>query len=281
MKTGVWDRSPVPTLGECMGATRETDCLTIHNCNGIAWLTFNRPDCLNALDRKLWSALAEALVAAAEDDAVRVIVLAGTGRAFSVGDDIKEVLGLDPEEVGTFMREYALPAVRGIIENPKPVIAAVNGLAYGGGCELAMTCDLIIAADTATFAVPEAKIGAIPPIAAVLGPHLMGKFNTNYMTMTGEPLGAHDAQRIGLVNRVVDAEQLRSEVTEMAEALIRSAPSSLARIKRITNDHLTAGLDGAINELVAQLNTVAAEEGHGAFVEKRKPSWASEESGKE
>ena len=113
---------------------------------------------------------------------------------------VKEEVEYDPEEVRAFFQDFAAPIIMKIVQLPKPVIAAVNGPAYGGGCEIAMLCDLVVASEEATFAVPETRIGAIPPVAAVMGSFLIGKLNISMMILTGEPVTAEEAKRMGLVN---------------------------------------------------------------------------------
>jgi len=241
----------------------------------ILWITLNRPQVLNALNRGLWRELYQTLDMAEKDENIRVIIITGAGRAFSAGDDIKEVASLKSSaEIKDFVLNYAAPAVAKIVELPKPIIAAVNGPAYGGGCEIAMLCDLVIASENASFAVPEARIGAYPPIASAIGAYLIGKLNASMMTLTGEPMTAKEAERIGLVNKVVPPEQLKNRATELAEKIMLSAPTSIKVVKKTLNKRFKRKeLEQAVMQLAALLETEEAKEGHRAFIEKRLPKW--------
>jgi len=243
----------------------------------IAWITMNRPQSLNALNRSLWSELHQALEMAEKDEDVNVIVVTGAGRAFSAGDDIKDVASLQsPSEIREFFLNYAAPTVTKLIELTKPLIAAVNGYAYGGGCEIAMLCDLIVASEDAVFAVSEARVGALPPIASAIGAHLIGKHNASMLTLTGEPITAEEAKSMGMVNRVVPAEELKEAVKEVANKIMLSAPTSIKAIKKIMNKQFQLkDLEQAIEELIALFEVGEAREGHEAFIKKRPPKWAS------
>jgi enoyl-CoA hydratase/3-hydroxyacyl-CoA dehydrogenase len=236
----------------------------------------NRPEVLNALNSKLWREIYENLDRAGKSQKVRAVVITGAGRAFCAGDDIKEVSNLKtPEEAQNFFWNFAAPTITKIVSLPKPVIAAVNGLAYGGGCEIAMLCDLVVASQKATFAVPEALIGAIPPVAAVIGAFIIGRLNVNWMMLTGEPITAEEAKRIGLVNEVVPHEELLSATERLAKATMRAAPSSIKAIKKLTSLNFDQRkLRKAVEELINIVQTEEGKEGHRAFVEKRPPKWA-------
>jgi enoyl-CoA hydratase/3-hydroxyacyl-CoA dehydrogenase len=243
--------------------------------DGIVWITLNRPEALNALNRGLWRELHRALDMAEKDNNTRVVIVTGAGRAFSAGDDIKEVASLKtPAAVEDFILNFAAPAIMKIVEMSKPVIAAVNGPAYGGGCEIAMLSDLVIASENASFAVPEARIGAYPPIASAIGFYLVGKLNISMMTLTGEPITAKEAERIGLVNKVVPPEQLKSAARELAEKIMLSAPTSIGVVKKTLNKRFKRrDLEHSVMQLVALLKSEEAREGHQAFIEKRPPEW--------
>jgi enoyl-CoA hydratase/3-hydroxyacyl-CoA dehydrogenase len=251
------------------------ECTLYQEKNSIAWITLNRPEVLNALNRKLWREIYENLERA-ERNEVRAIVITGAGRAFCAGDDIKEVFSLKtPEEFKTFFWDFAAPTMIKIVSLPKPVIAAVNGLAYGGGCEIAMLCDLVVASKNATFAIPEALIGAIPPVAAVIGAYIIGRLNVNWMMLTGQPISAEEAKQIGLVNEVVPHEELLQAAEKMAKATMRAAPSSIKAIKKLANLSFNQErLKKAVEELINIVQTEEGKEGHRAFIEKRPPKWA-------
>ena len=249
------------------------ECTLYWEKDSIAWIMLNRPEVLNALNSKLWREIYENLDRAVKSQKVRAVVITGAGRAFCAGDDIKEVSNLKtPEEAQNFFWNFAAPTITKIVSLPKPVIAAVNGLAYGGGCEIAMLCDLVVASQKATFAVPEALIGAIPPVAAVIGAFIIGRLNVNWMMLTGEPITAEEAKRIGLVNEVVSHEELLSAAERLAKATMRAAPSSIKAIKKLTSLNFDQRkLRKAVEELVNIVQTEEGKEGHRAFVEKRLP----------
>ncbi|MBS7636825.1 enoyl-CoA hydratase/isomerase family protein [Candidatus Bathyarchaeota archaeon] len=253
------------------------ECTLYEEKDSIAWITLNRPEVLNALNRKLWRELYENLNRAENSGNIRTVVITGAGRAFCAGDDIKEVFNLKTsEEFQTFFLNFAAPTIAKLVSMSKPVIAAVNGLAYGGGCEIAMLCDLVVASKNATFAVPEALIGAIPPVAAVIGAFVVGRLNASWMMLTGEPITAEEAKRIGLVNEVVPHEELLSTAEKMAKATMRAAPSSIKAIKRLTSLNFDQEkLKKAVEELINIVQTEEGREGHRAFMEKRLPKWAS------
>lgn len=252
------------------------ECTLYEEKDAVAWVTLNRPEVLNALNKRLWREIYANLDRAEKSEEVRAIVITGAGRAFCAGDDIKEVFSLKtPEEAKTFFLEFAAPAITKIVSVPKPVIAAVNGLAYGGGCEIAMLCDLVVASQNALFAVPEALIGAIPPVAAVVGAYVVGKLNASKMMLTGEPITAEEAKRIGLVNEVVTPDELLSAAERLAKATMRAAPSSIKAIKKLMSQQFDPEkLKQSVEELIAIVQTEEGKEGHKAFVEKRPPKWA-------
>jgi enoyl-CoA hydratase/3-hydroxyacyl-CoA dehydrogenase len=252
------------------------ECTLYRERDAIAWVTLNRPEVLNALNSKLWREIYENLDRAEKSRAVRAVVITGAGRAFCAGDDIKEVFSLKtPEEAKTFFLDFAAPVITKIVSLPKPVIAAVNGLAYGGGCEIAMLCDLVVASQNATFAVPEALIGAIPPVAAVIGAYVVGKLNVSKMMLTGEPITAEEAKRMGLVNEVVPPEELLQTAERLAKATMRAAPSAVRIIKKLMSQQFDPKkLKRSVEELIAIVQAEEGKEGHRAFVEKRPPKWA-------
>ncbi len=250
-------------------------CTLYQKRDSIAWITLNRPDVLNALNRDLWREIRENLETAERDEETRAVIITGKGRAFCAGDDIKEVSSFKTvNEIESFFLDFAMPAVGKIVQIPKPVIAAVNGPAYGGGCEIAMLCDLVVASENATFAVPEALIGAIPPVAALIGEYLIGKLNISMMMMTGEPITAQEAKTMGLVNRVVLPEELTMTAEEFANTTMRAAPSSIKTIKKLIYHRFKKEeLETTVKELIRIVKSNEGKEGHKAFLEKRPPKW--------
>jgi enoyl-CoA hydratase len=197
-----------------------------------AWITLNRPDKLNALDRAVVAGLLEALARADADDEVKVVVLTGAGRAFSAGFDISPenetgiegALGWREElarDVQVTMRLWSLP---------KPTIAAVRGWCLGGACELAMACDLVVAAEDARFGEPEIRFGSGP--VTLLMPFVLGQKKTNELLFTGDAVNAQEAERLGLVNRVVPGEGLEAAVTDLVHR-IAPTPLPVLRLTKI------------------------------------------------
>ncbi len=206
----------------------------------LAWgirLTLNRPAKLNAISTELRDALTDAIADATADDRVRVIVIAGAGRAFCSGYDLAEAV---PAAAWGWRDVLArdVAATLAIWSCPKPVIAQVHGYALAGGLELAMACDLIVAAEDAQLGEPEIRFGSAP--VTLLMPFVIGQKRTRELLMTGDLIGAAEAERIGLVNRVVPAERLVAEVDALAEKLARVPPDVMAPTKLMLNRAMDA-----------------------------------------
>ena len=201
-------------------------------------LTLNRPDKLNAISAALREALSEALSEAVADDRVRVIAIAGAGRAFCAGYDLSEG---QPAEAWGWREVLArdVEAALAIWRCPKPVIAQVHGSALAGGLELAMACDLIVAADDAQLGEPEIRFGSAP--VTLLMPFLIGQKRTRELLLTGDLIDASAAERIGLVNRVVPVAELAGEVDRLADRLARVPPDVMAPTKLMLNRAMEAG----------------------------------------
>jgi enoyl-CoA hydratase len=215
-------------------------------------LTLNRPAKLNAISAELRDALGAAIAEAADDERVRVIAIAGAGRAFSAGYDLadgapptawawRDVLARDVE------------ATLAVWSCPKPVIAEVHGFALAGGLELAMACDLIVAADDAQLGEPEIRFGSAP--VTLLMPFVIGQKKTRELLMTGDLIDAAEAHRIGLVNRVVPRERLEDEVDALADRLARVAPDVMAPTKLMLNRAMDAAGFAAAVEMGLDLQS--------------------------
>jgi enoyl-CoA hydratase len=244
----------------------------------VALLTLNRPSVLNALNSALLDELRRALLECRHDAGIGAVIITGAGpKAFAAGADIRELAALSPSE----MQEQALRGqhVFDLVENAgKPVIAAINGFALGGGCELAMACTLRIAADTATLGQPEITLGLIPGYAGTQRlPRLVGKGAALDLLLTGRRVGADEALRLGLVNRVVAADQLMPA----ARALAADLASRPAIAARYIIDAVNRGLDMPFDKgqcLEASLFGLVAStddmrEGTTAFLDKRTPQF--------
>ena len=240
----------------------------------LATITFNNPKMLNALTVATFEALERVLDELYQDPSVRVVIITGAGqKAFAAGGDIGHLATLDADGA----REFALLAQRVIDrveEFPKPVIAAINGYALGGGCELAMGCDLRIAADTARFGQPEVKLGIIPGFAGTQRlARLVGKGKAKELVFTGEMIGAEEACRIGLVNRVVPGDQLLAETHALALQISARSASAI----KLAKDAIDNGLEmdfarGSRYEadlFALCFTTSDCREGIRAFLEKR------------
>ena len=240
----------------------------------IATITFNRPDVLNALDDRTMDELSDALGRAREDSGVKALILTGAGeKAFIAGADIKMLAAQDPEGARALSRKGQ--AILGNLDMMgKPSIAAVNGFALGGGCEVAMACSIRYAAEGARFGQPEINLGIVPGYGGTQRlPRLVGLGRALEIDLTGDMITAQEALRIGLVNKVVPADRLIEEARELAGKFVRKSAPVMALILQAT----TQGLGGALEAglaLEADLfgRSVATEdsrEGLGAFLEKR------------
>ncbi len=240
----------------------------------IALITLNRPDALNALSSQLLSELACAITAAETNDSVRVIVITGSEKAFAAGADIKEMSEKTFGDV--FTEDMFGPETQVIAKARKPIIAAVSGYALGGGCELAMMCDFIIAADTAKFGQPEINLGVIPGIGGTQRlTRFVGKSKAMEMILTGRFMDAEEAERSGLVSRVVPAKDLRDEVmTTAAKIAEKSILATMAAKEAVNRSYESTLSEGTLFErrlFNALFSTEDQTEGMAAFAEKRTP----------
>ncbi len=249
--------------------------LLSHAEGGVLFLTINRPAKLNALDADVIGALESAVEAAQTDADVRAVVLTGAGdKAFVAGADIGELRALEPGEARTFV-ERGQALMSRIERLGKPVIAAVNGFALGGGCELALACTIRIASETAHFGLPEVKLGLIPGYGGTQRlARLVGRGRALHLMLTGDPIGAAEARELGLATAVVPAETLQEEAARLAAKLARGAPLAQRAIMEAVNEGadlpLDAGLAKEIDAFVAICDSDDMREGTGAFLEKRK-----------
>ena len=252
------------------------ETLGLERADGVATVTLNRPQVLNALNQRMLDELDRVVRDLGADDAVRVAILTGAGeKAFVAGADIKELA----TAAAAGGREFALAGQR-LFERietlGKPVIAAVNGFALGGGCELAMACTIRIAAETARMGQPEINLGVIPGYAGTQRlSRLVGKGKALEMMLTGVPVSAAEAERIGLVNRVVPVAALMSEARALAAQLAAQAPLAMRQIIDAVNRGAEMSLAEASAYEATLFGVVMAtedmREGTTAFLEKRKP----------
>jgi len=255
--------------------------LRIETADGVATVTLDRPDALNALTVPLKEALVEAFRAFASDDAVRAVVLTGAGRAFCAGQDLHERLQPDALPLADEIRARYNPLIRAMRALPKPIVAAVNGVAAGAGASLAFACDIRIAAEAASFLLAFGRVGLIPDSGATwLLPRLIGGAKAAELALTTDPLSAADAERLGLVARVVPAAEVVQEARALARRLAAAAPVALALTKEALERSWAASFEEQL-ELEADLqgragSTADHAEGIAAFIERRRPTFRGE-----
>lgn len=244
--------------------------------NGITTITINRPDKLNALNKTVIEELGAAIDEVYNNPAVKAAIITGSGpKAFVAGADISEFTSLDGAG-GKILAQKGQDLVFSKIENsPKPIIAAVNGFALGGGCELAMACHFRLAAENARFGQPEVNLGLIPGYGGTQRlTQLVGKGKAMELMMTGAMIGAAEALQLGLVNYVVPAADLLAKTIDLLQVIITKAPVAIKHIIALTNIAAVGDADGLQKEVAAfgeLFDTADAKEGAAAFLEKRQP----------
>jgi enoyl-CoA hydratase len=244
----------------------------------VAWLTLDRPERMNALSRGLIADLVEAFDRLEVDDDVWVVVLTGSGeRAFSAGVDLKEqhVGDLEGQGFRHPMKGTSRNVFEVVLDFGKPVIAAINGWAMGGGCELALACDLRLAAETAHLGLPESKRGMGATFGAQLLPRLVPAAIAYEMLYTGEPVTAQQAERWGLVNRCVPPEELLEQASALARVLVERAPLTLRRYRAVVRQGRDLPLSAALrlDSGPDPYSSADRVEGVAAFLENRPPVW--------
>ena len=244
-------------------------------------ITLDRPDAMNAWDKRLGIDLLAAIEQAAGDEGVRAVVITGAGRAFSSGADLKAGFDSTPEghpDVQAVLTDYYHPIITGLRELPKPVLAAVNGPAVGIGCSLALACDLVMARESAYFLLAFVNIGLVPDGgSSLLVPERVGLTRAAEMALLGERIGATQALDWGLINRVAPDEEFDRAVDELAQRLAAGPTAAYAGAKHQLNEWLLARMDAQL-ELEAALQQRSAashdfREGVQAFLEKRRPAF--------
>ena len=249
--------------------------------DGVLTLTLNRPEALNSFTVEMKEELLKALKDAARDKDVRVVVMTGAGRAFSAGQDLKERQAPGVADLGTELRLRYNPIILAMRRLEKPIVGAINGVAAGAGISLALACDIVIAADKATFIEAFVRVGLVPDTGSTwFLPRLIGPARAAEMMFMADPVDAATAERIGLINRVVPADKLMEEASAVARRLAKSAPIALALAKRAVNRTYDMTLEEAL-DYEAQLQSIAGrsadhKEGVAAFVEKRAPKFSGE-----
>ena len=242
--------------------------------DGIATLTLNRPKVLNAINYDLLEELDALLDKAAADDSLRVLILTGSGKAFAAGADIAQQAGMDPEEAAKW-GQYGSGIFRKLELFPVPTIAVVNGYALGGGCEMAMTCDLILAGEKAKFGQPETGLGITPGFSGTQRLlRRVGVSKAKELIYTGRMIDAAEALALGLADHVYPDDQLQEEALSMAQKIAGNAPAAVRYAKCAINEGAQTDIDAAIaieNKWFSKcFATEDQKEGMQAFLEKRK-----------
>ncbi|WP_136036582.1 enoyl-CoA hydratase-related protein [Microbacterium sp. K35] len=253
----------------------EYETILVEQRGRVGWITLNRPQALNALNSTVAEEITAAALAFDADDGIGAIVVTGSEKAFAAGADIKEMEGMSAAQ----MRETDhFGAWRDFAAVRTPVIAAVSGFALGGGCELAMMCDIILAADTAQFGQPEINLGVIPGMGGTQRLiRAVGYYKAAELVLSGRFLGAEEAERAGLVSRVVPAAELLAEATALADGIAaKSLPSvyaAKAALDAAMETTLAEGLAHEKEAFAALFDTADQKEGMAAFREKRQPDF--------
>jgi 2-(1,2-epoxy-1,2-dihydrophenyl)acetyl-CoA isomerase len=250
--------------------------LQVEIADAIATITLNRPEALNALTGQLLVELLAALRRIGRDRSVRAVILTGAGRAFCAGQDLKERLAPDAPPLTVVVRDRYNPIVVGMRGLDQPIIGAINGVAAGAGASLAFACDIRIAAEGASFALAFGRIGLVPDSGATwFLPRLVGPAKAAELALLGDSLTATEAERFGLVARVVAADALAAEAQAIATRLAGLAPVALAETKRALERSWSLDLEAALEEEAWRQGIAGATKDHAegiaAFVEKRPP----------
>ncbi len=249
--------------------------------NAVAHIKLNRPDKFNSFNREMALAMQEALKNAAADKNVRAIYITGEGKAFCAGQDLSEAINPDGPGIQKIVREHYNPIVILIRQIEKPIVCGVNGVAAGAGANIALACDVVLAAKSASFIQAFSKIGLIPDSAGTFFlPRLIGFQRASALMMLGDKVNADEALQMGMLYKVIADEQLQDEAVKTAETLALMPTKGIGLTKRLLNESLINNLETQINrEEIVQAEagqTYDYNEGVKAFLEKRKPVFKGE-----
>ena len=256
---------------------KEYKTIILEKKDGIGYITLNRPEVFNAISQELIDEFSDALDTVNKDYEIQVLILTGAGKGFQAGADIRELSMMTPMSIlrwneGVLRNHAKLEKLR------QPVIAAINGLAMGGGLELALSCSLRIAVEGAKLALPEVKLGIIPGTGGTQRlPRLIGKGKAYELLLTGDTITAEEALKIGLVNKVVPKGEALTAAEEMARKIMANAPIAVEMCKDAVEIGMDLPLEQAIQysqkNCITCFSTEDMKEGTGAFLEKRKPNF--------
>lgn len=247
------------------------------DADGVATLTLNRPGQFNSLSEEMLAELQGALDAIARDSSVRAVVIAGAGKAFCAGHDLKQMRANHSKEYMQKLFRQCGRVMTTIAQMPQPVIARIHGIATAAGCQLVAACDLAVAADVARFAVSGINVGLFCSTPAVALSRNMGRKQAMEMLLTGDFIDAAEAQRRGLVNRVAPLDQLDAEVKKLTDSICGKSAVAVSMGKLMFYRQLEMGLEGAYQfaseTMACNMMSEDAAEGIDAFMQKRKPEW--------
>ena len=247
--------------------------------DGIAVVTISRPKALNALNTRFFEEMDDYIASIKNNESIKVLVITGEGKAFVAGADIAEMVNKNKEEGAAFSR-LGQATFRSLEKLNIPVIAAINGFALGGGLELTMACDFRTASTRAKFGQPEVNLGLIPGYAGTQRlSRLVGQGDALYLLMTADMIGAEDALRIGLVQRVFEPDALMEETLKIAKNIVSKGPNAVKLIKQVVRQGLAMDFDKGSELEAKSFGSLFGEnnegkEGMTAFLEKRKPEWS-------
>jgi enoyl-CoA hydratase/carnithine racemase len=254
--------------------------IEVVRADGVVWVTIDRPDELNCLSHEMYGQLADVMVDATADGSVDVVVITGSGRAFSTGGDLKQVLAAfaagdaEVSRVTQLFAESSMRMFQAIEATPKTVVAMVNGICQAGGLSLALCSDIVVASARATFCVPEGKVGIADPYAPTRLARRVGVTAAKWLLMTADTVGADEALAMGMVNRVLPHESLLEGTREIVARIQATSPTTRAAYKKcIALDNVPFDRDVMVKANAGQ----DAAEGIAAFVGKRRPVWPSRE----
>jgi 2-(1,2-epoxy-1,2-dihydrophenyl)acetyl-CoA isomerase len=262
------------------GHARAYETVLVDAVDHIRTITLNRPERFNACSRQLMADVGAALKIAADDDDVRVVILTGAGRAFCAGQNLAELKDSyaqgEPPELGRILHERYNPVIERMCGMRQPIIGAINGIAAGAGCSLALACDMRIGSENAAFMEAFINVGLAPDAGSTYFlPRLIGHAAAMEMCCTGRKIEADHALRLGLLNRIVPADRLMEEALSLARTIASKSAPAIAATKRLLNQSLTASLDWQLASEAETQDALAGNEDHLegviAFIEKRQP----------
>jgi enoyl-CoA hydratase len=254
------------------------EILKMEAAEGIAVVTISRPQALNALNSRFFQEMDSLIAEVGARDDIKVLIITGEGKAFAAGADIAEMVDKTQDQAAQFSK-VGQRTFRSLELLAKPVIAAVNGFALGGGCELALACDFRVASAKAKFGQPEVNLGVIPGYGATQRlPRLIGLGNALFLLLTGEMIGAEEALRLGLVQKIAEPDELMPAALGLAKTIASKGPRAVKLVKQVTRQGFLMDFEAGCaleSGMFGSLFENEGAEGMRAFLEKRAPQWKS------